>query len=218
MNDLWVLKTCCLFAGFTEEKIGEFLKEAGTSVRSYRCLEEIYPFNDVIRESGIILSGEVDITQYNYTGSEGIVSRYRAPSLIGQAFCMTRSVNNVSHFVARTSVRLLLLDLRHILSDAHLCARYPQFSRNIILSLSESNIILNQKIEVLTQKSLRDKLMMYFSQMKEAHGGTTICLPFNREQLAQYVCSERSSVCRELSHMQSEGLIRLDGNFVTVYS
>lgn len=158
MNDLWVLKTCCLFAGFTEEKIGEFLKEAGTSVRSYRCLEEIYPFNDVIRESGIILS------------------------------------------------------------DAHLCARYPQFSRNIILSLAESNINLNQKIEVLTQKSLRDKLMMYFSQMKEAHGGTTICLPFNREQLAQYVCSERSSVCRELSHMQSEGLIRLDGNFVTVYS
>ena len=82
MNDLWVLKTCCLFAGFTEEKIGEFLKEAGTSVRSYRCLEEIYPFNDVIRESGIILS------------------------------------------------------------NVHLCTRYPQFSRNIILSLAESNLTL----------------------------------------------------------------------------
>ena len=93
---------------------------------------------------------------------------------------------------------------------------YSKFVANIMSILAKNNIVLNRKIQLLTQKTLRGKLMTYFIQLSRENNNKVFKISFTRDQLARYVCSERSSVCRELGRMQDEGLVRIDGNTITL--
>ena len=86
--------------------------------------------------------------------------------------------------------------------------------RNIMKSLAQSNISLNTKIQLLTQKTLREKLLTYLHMLSVQNQSLEFDLPFNREQLACYLASERSSVCRELGKLQKENIIRLNRNHI----
>ena len=77
-------------------------------------------------------------------------------------------------------------------------------------SLAQTNMNLNNKIQILSQKTLRDKLITYFELLSIQKGSNVITIPFNREQLACYLCSERSSVCRELSRLKDDNIININ--------
>ena len=85
-------------------------------------------------------------------------------------------------------------------------------------SLAKSNVILNNKIQIMSQKTLRDKLITYFEILSMEKGSNEITIPFNREQLASYLVSERSSVCRELSKLKNDNIISINGNNIVLLS
>ncbi|MGN0026527.1 MAG: Crp/Fnr family transcriptional regulator, partial [Clostridium sp.] len=89
---------------------------------------------------------------------------------------------------------------------------------NIIYSLAKSNITLNTKIQIMSQKTLRNKLITYFELLSMEKGSKEITIPFNREQLASYLGSERSSICRELTKLKNDNLIDINGNNVVLLS
>ncbi|SCY01423.1 cAMP-binding domain of CRP or a regulatory subunit of cAMP-dependent protein kinases [Lachnospiraceae bacterium XPB1003] len=205
-----------LFCGFSADEIDIFLNEYGYFERKYIKGEEIYGPGDAIKYTGIILSGQVNVVQITNVGREGIVVSESPGELIGQAFSITGQHNSFAYFIAAADTDILYLDLRSVLSSPKNDSYYIKFINNITRILAGTNIQLNKKIQLLTQKTLREKLMTYFIQSAASSNSRSFKMNFNREQLASYVCAERSSVCRELGRMQDDGMIIMNGNNVTL--
>ncbi len=181
-------------------------------------MNDIYGPGDIIQHTGIILSGQINVIQITSLGREEIVASEFAGELIGQAFSITGQHNSFAHFMVASDAEILYINLHKVLEMPNESTYYHKFVSNITQILASTNIQLNKKIQLLTQKTLREKLMAYFSQTAVSVGNRTFKLSFNREQLASYVCSERSSVCRELGRMQDDGIIEINGNYVTLHS
>ncbi len=205
-----------LFDGFTEEEALLLLSHSGYKIRTYSKNNEINGPDDIIEETGIILLGTVDVIQISPLGKEEIVAREHEGEMIGQAFNITLESNTFAHFRAATNAELLFINLHQILTTPNSMSYYIKFVNNITKILASTNIQLNKKIQLLTQKTLRDKLMIFFEQCASKANSKTFTLNFNREQLAQYICSERSSVSRELGYMQDEGLIAVCGKEISI--
>lgn len=83
--------------------------------------------------------------------------------------------------------------------------------------MADKNAQLLEKLEVISKKTLRKKLLTYFSFQSEQTGSPTFTIPMTRTQLADYLCADRTAVARELSHMKADGLIEIDQQRVTLY-
>ena len=83
--------------------------------------------------------------------------------------------------------------------------------------LADKNALLMEKLEVVSKKTLRRKILTYLSFQAEEQGSKTITLPLSRTELADYLCADRTAVARELAHMKDEGLIEIDQQRVTLY-
>lgn len=213
---LQILPVCPLFLGCSDQEIREFLLHTPHRTRFYYKNEEVLPFGGPVRESAIVLEGSVEIIHSLDDGDYGIVERSVPGSMIGHAFCVTGQINNVSHFFAGENCRLFLFDLKKCLDRRPADDVTMKLLRNFTALLSGINIQLNRKISLLTNRTLRDKLLTYFIQASEASHSRTFRIPFSRDQLARYICSERSSVSRELGRMQQDGLIAVRGKTITL--
>ena len=201
-----------LFSGCSPEEVQKILTHAGYSFRKYNKGENIYRPGDSIERCGLILGGSVDVIQVTASGREELVVREKAGELIGQAFCITGTRNSFIHFRASDEVTLLFFELRRILQTPNSQNYYIKFIMNISTIMATSNIELNRKIRILTQKTLRDKLLLFFKEIsRNNQDSPVIRIPYTREQIGSFVCADRASVCRELGKMQDDGLIRLNG-------
>jgi len=208
-----------LFYNCTQDEVYKIMRHAGYSIRKYTKGEDIFQPGNFIERCGLILGGTVDVIQVTPFGREELVVREKPGELIGQAFCITGQKNSFIFFRASAEVKILFFGLQRILMTPNGDTYYVKFISNISSILASTNIGLNRKIRILTQKTLRDKLWLFFRELSKQNGDSKrFRLNFTREQIASYVCSERASVCRELGRMQDEGLIRLDGKNVTILS
>lgn len=218
MENIQELLSCKLFSGISEYNIEQLLEDSDYYIKDFFKGADIYPADSQISHAGIILSGDVDVLHTSVYGDEEIVGRDCKGDIIGPAFCITGACNNLTQFRVRNHVKVLFLNINKILEHPACNEYYSVFVRNLTNILANNNIVLNRKIKLLTRRSLREKLMVYFAHLSDISGSESFELPFTREQLAQYICSERSSVCRELGRMQDEGLIKVSGNTITILS
>ena len=206
-----------LFSGCSPFEVRKIMSHAGYSIRKYNKGEDIFCPGNFIDRCGLILGGTVDIIQITPSGREELVVREKPGELIGQAFCITGQKNSFIFFRASSDLTVLFFALKRILLTPNSETYYIKFISNISTILASTNITLNRKIRILTQKTLRDKLWLFFRESAKQSGDKNhFRLTYTREQIASYVCSERASICRELGRMQDEGLIRLDGKNVTI--
>ena len=84
--------------------------------------------------------------------------------------------------------------------------------------IAEKNVALVEKLEVTSRTTIREKLLTYLARQAEAAGSRTFTLPMSRTALAEYLCTDRSAMTRELAHMKAEGLIDYDKRQFTLYS
>ena len=216
MKTTKLLSGTVLFKEIIEEDIRKLLENADSYIREFQKGENIYPPESPISHAGIILSGEVDVLHTSIHGYEEIVGRDTIGDLIGPAFCITGMLNDLTQFRVRSTTKVLFLNINKMLNSPSYDNYYTIFIRNLTNILASNNIVLNRKIRLLTRKSLREKLLVYFTHLSNISCSKCFELPFTREQLAQYVCSERSSLCRELGKMQDDGLIKVSGNIITL--
>lgn len=216
MRDFSEIPKTKLFRNLTDDEIRQLVRHTSYFISSFKKGAEIFPPDSPISHSGIILSGEIDVMHLSLSGDEELVGRNRTGDIIAPAFCITGIENNLSHFRAAKDSEILFLDIHSLLAHPVNESFYSKFIANLTTILATNNIILNRKIQLLTQKSLSKKLMTYFMQLSRESKSRTFRLSFTREQLAQYISSERSSVCRELGRLQDDGQIRVNGNEITI--
>ena len=163
---------------------------------------------------GIILSGTANMERYDYNGNRSIIEKLEANSVFGEVFSRLESGISV---VATTDCEVLLIDYEHIIKRCKKgCSYHSILTNNMLQLLSKKIIELNERVEVLSKRSIRDKLLSYFEMLANNNPKRTFILPFTYTDLADYLSIDRSAMMREIKNLKEEGFIKTNGKRITI--
>lgn len=168
---------------------------------------------DEVTYIGMVLSGSVNVMQEDFWGSRTILGHMRPGDLFAESFSCAEIKKMPVSVVALEDSQILLIDYRRIISTCSAnCVFHSHLVKNMVHILAEKNIMLTEKMEHVSRRTIREKLLSYLSATAAKKGGNHIDIPFNRQELADYLYIDRSALSRELSLMKKDGLIDYDKN------
>ena len=163
---------------------------------------------------GVIMSGAAQIIRYNYNGSRTIIDNLQEGDVFG-AFSL--SSNEDLYIVSTTQSEIVMFDYSRIINRCKKnCPYHNQLVDNIMQILSSKITANNERIEVLSKKTIRDKLLAYFNSVSKKQITKHIILPFTLTDLADYLSIDRSAMMREIKNMRDDGLIEAKGKKITL--
>ena len=209
-----VLKMCPLFAQMTEEEMSAMLGCFKARPQRYEKGETIVSEGSAVRWIGVVLSGAVQIVQVDYYGNRSMMAKLGPAEIFAEAFVCAGIREMPVDVVAADMTEVLLIDAARMLKpcSAH-CGFHQQLIFNLMKDLATKNIMFHQKIEITSKRSTRDKLMTYLMYCAKREGDTRFEIPFDRQELADYLEVERSGLSAEISKLRKEGIINSNKNY-----
>ena len=206
-----------MFQGIEKENIGILLGCLGSYPKSYAKGEYIAFEKDTIRNIGIVVSGSVHMVKEDVWGNSTIMTRMTRGHLFGESFACGSDPMSIVTFCAAENTEVLLIPFDRVLNTCcNSCAFHQQIIKNMVIMLSNKNQALMEKIEVVSKKTLREKILSYLSQEAQKQGSKYFEIPLGRLELADYLCTDRSALTRELGKMRQDGLIDYDKNLFRI--
>lgn len=202
-----------LFAKIENEQLESLLCCLGAKNRTYKKDTFIFRVDERATVAGLVLSGGVNIIQEDFWGNRTILAHRGAGDLFGEAFsCAEVELLPVSAVTTGVS-EIMLIDYRKIITVCPTpCVFHSQLIFNMLRILAANNIMLTRKIEHISKRTTREKLLAFLSSQAVQAKSNTVQIPFNRQELADYLCVERSALSRELSEMKKAGLLDFEKN------
>jgi len=164
----------------------------------------------------IILSGEVDLIRYDVNGNKTIIGHFGENDILGEVF-YPANTNNELFAQAKKNSSILFFTYDKLFAK---CEYNCKFHKELVNNLSElflNEIInLNLRLELLTQKSIREKLLAYFEILSKSSMIKIFDIPYSYTDLADYLSVDRSSLMRELKLLSDEGFIKRDGSKISL--
>lgn len=204
-----------LFKDITPNNKGKLLKLLETSNFTYQKGVNIaYLFKD--KESiGLVLSGSLDIIRIDYNGTRTIIETIYEEEILGTS--LTSLLSNDYEIITREDTKILWLDYNVILGINDIkYTYYNQFIKNLLMIALEKNTLKNERIEILTQKTIRNKLLEYFRIEALKNRSKIIYLKSTWQDLADYLAIDRCAMTRELKYLKEEGFISVRGRVITL--
>ena len=202
-----------LFRGMTVPDIEEMLRCLRAVERTYKKGAVILPEGTPTEQLGVVLSGRVIIEMGDVWGNNSVLSSVGAGGIFAEAYACVPGEPLMVNVTAAEDTRALLLNIRRVLEPcANVCPRHVRLVRNLLTLCSEKNLQLSRRVLHTGPKSIRKRLLSYFSECIKRTGSYSFDIPYNRQQLADYLSVERSALSNELSLMQRDGLIRYEKN------
>lgn len=200
-----------LFDQEDEEGITHVLRCLEAYQKTYGKNEIIYHQNEPMPYAGIVLEGEVYTVMFNSVGNEHHVAQFLPGDLFGAAYACAPDIHSNVQTIACKNSRILFLKFSNLfLPDSIRCPYASQITSNLLRETARNNILQNQKIQLLTQKHIRERILLFLQSFPR--DDSRIEIPFNRQAMANYLDIERSALSRELSRMKQEGIIDFQGN------
>jgi CRP-like cAMP-binding protein len=187
----------------------------------FNCLSartDYYKKDDIILLSGntvdfvgLVLSGNVKIIQEDKNGNIVIITEIAASEIFGEVFACAGISQSPVTIIAKEDVKILFINYKKIITSCtSSCIFHTKLIENMLKLIAKKYLELNQKIEILSKRTTREKLLFFFDMQRGIAKKFTI--PFNREELAHYLCVDRSAMSNELCKMRNEGLIIFNKN------
>lgn len=208
-----LLKKTCLFSGINDEDISTMLNCLSARIASYQKEEFILHTGDLVDQVGMVLSGSVLIIKEDFWGNRSILSEISPGSLFAETYaCIGTTPLEVST-VASSDCQVLFLDFQKLLTTcSSACHFHTRLIHNLLSTLAQKNRILTKKLEHMSQKTTRDKLLSYLSAESLKAKSPSFTIPFNRQQLADYLSVDRSAMSSELGKLRKEGILDYNKN------
>jgi CRP-like cAMP-binding protein len=211
--DMDVIEASAIFTGISRKELRALLPCLHELKKDYSKDEWIYRAGSQISSVGLLLSGSAHIERDDYWGNRHIVSALLPGDIFGEAYAASpKSTMNVS-VQADEDLSVLFLDLSKIL---HMCSSACPFHArlidNLVSLLARRNLMLNEKLTYVTQHTLRDKILSYLSAESVRQQSSYFDIPFDRQQLADYLNADRSALSNELSKLKKEGVLDYQKN------
>lgn len=196
-----------LFQGIEETDCRAMMKCFHAYTRDYRRGDTVFDFGQGANTVGIVRSGIVSMVRIDEEGVRTILETLQENSVFGEVFTFSRIGAHGVCAVCETDCQILFLDYDHLTKRCEkACAFHSRLVQNMLWLISQKAVAQSEKIEVLSQRSIREKLLCYFRFQAQKHG-RSFSLPFSMSALADYICVDRSAMMREMKKMREEGLL-----------
>ncbi len=205
-----------LFHNINESEQQEMMHCFNTFKKSYHAGEIILFYDEDDKGIGILEKGEACVIHVNDAGNRTILEHLSEGEIFGQLFYYYAGKENIT-VEAVTNCEIRYIDFEHIVKRcSKACAHHSQLVNNILLMVSDKTQSICEHLEVLSQRTIRERLMTYFEILAAQEGKQSFVLPFTMSALADYLSVDRSAMSRELSKMKEEGLIQIEKKKVTI--
>lgn len=216
---LFILRNSPFFQGMSEAEILAVIQCVSASVLRKKKDEYIFRVGDSTESMGLVLKGSVLVLQEDLWGHRNIIHRIGPGEYFAEPFAATAgSVLNVS-VVADEDTECMLLNMERFLQTCpHACAHHNRMVRNLVSVMARRVLDLNEKLTHMAKRSTREKLLSYLSAESMRQGKLSFTIPYDRQQLADYLSVERAAMSVELSKLQKEGLLKTNRNHFELFA
>ena len=199
-----------LFMGIPEEKMEPVLQCLKAKKKVFTSRTLLFSSDEPIPCLGLVLNGYAEIFLTDPDGNHTLITQACVGELFGHALAVAHASANIFEIFTSEKAEILFLYVPEFTSLQNCNCTYRfKIMENLMQLIAKNNMELMMKIRILTQGSLRKKLLLYFSILSRQQHSATTTLPFGRDKLANYLFCDRSAVSRELGRMDREGLIQL---------
>ena len=202
-----------LFDGIRPEERRVMLDCIGYHIGTFRKGDIVAFEEENIKHVGIVMSGAVDMVKEDLWGNRTMLVRMGRDELFGETFACGSDNLSVVTFQVSEDARILFLSFERVMrSCANACPFHQQLIGNMVRIIAKKNRDLMRKVEVVSKRTIREKLLTYLSIQAQVQNERYFQIPLGRVELAEYLCVDRSALTRELAKMKEEGLIDYDRN------
>lgn len=212
-----ILRKCPLFFGIEDENLLAILGCIGARVESFDKDQTVVAEETAAKSIGIVLSGAVQIIQVDYYGNRSIVSTAEPSEIFGEAFACAQVGAIPVSIVADEPSQIMFVDCMRVLrSCSNACEFHRQLIYNLMKDLAQKNIMFHQKMSVTSKRTTREKLMAYLLLQAKKKGSDRFEIPYDRQELADYLEVDRSGLSAEISKLRREGVITARKNYFEI--
>ena len=202
------------FENLTLKNQEKLLKLLHSYTSNYKKNKNIIDSFKDDEEIGIITKGYVQVIRNNYNGTITIIEELYENDLIGAPLLYTK--NDEYEIITKEDTSIIIVNYNEIITQEINDKVFNQFIKNLFFIMNEKIKEKNERIEILTKRTIRNKLLEYFKISSRKNGSKYIYLPFNFSDLANYLAVDRSAMSREISYLKEEGFIEIKGKKITL--
>ncbi|MBO5066111.1 MAG: Crp/Fnr family transcriptional regulator [Clostridia bacterium] len=212
-NYISILKKSKLFAGVGDDEISSMLSCLGARLFTYKKGEYVFRQGEHINDIAVTLEGRLHVQKDDYWGNRSILAEITVGELFGEAYVSPEGSTLINDVVAIEDSAVIFFDVRRVITTCPSACRFHSIVvQNMFFAISEKNRKLVQKIVHISKRTTREKLISYLSEEAKSQNSASFTIPFNRQQLADFLSVDRSAMSNELCKMRDDGLIEFKKN------
>ena len=212
-----ILKRTQLFSGVSDTEISAMLNCLQARILTIKKGEYVYREGEHLDAISVLVKGKLLVQNNDFWGNRNIINVIHVGEMFGEAYVAPESGVLPNDVVAEEDSAVIFFNVRKILTVCSTACRFHSMViQNLFFAISEKNRKLVAKIGHMSKRSTRTKLLSYLSEEAKKHNSSHFTIPFTRQQLADFLCVDRSAMSNELCKMRDEGLLKFEKNQFTL--
>ena len=206
-----------VFEGITAEECRRIYECFGVRERRFKPEEQIYDFGSGGHSVGILVSGSAIVERVDRRGDRTILEHLLPGGVFGEMLMFQNVLGDSIDVSCEKSCSVWFFPQEKLENRCEKnCGHHNRMIENMFHLIAEKATALSERVDVLSRRSIREKLLCYFNQLAEKEGSRTFQLPFSLSMLADYIATDRSAMMRELKRLKEEGVLRSEGRRITL--
>lgn len=202
-----------LFYEIEEKDLESMLKCLGATQKNYKKNALIIRPGSTISALGILAVGKAQITRDDEDGNKTIISELEQGDLFAEAYAAAEIEEIPIGVWAMSDCQVLWIPMSKVITTcSSSCVFHQRLVKNMMRVLAKKNVLMNEKMRLLSCKTTRDKLLTYLKDYRNKVGKESFFIPFSRNELAEFLSVDRSAMSRELGKLRDEGILEYNKN------
>lgn len=212
-KNIEVIRKSKLFKNINEYDTELMLNCLVASEKKYKKGQIILKTGDYINSIYMVLSGEVHILRDDYWGNQSILTEIGEGEIFGETYACMSNIPLQVNAEAVKDCTVMELNVKKVMTTCSAaCKFHSSLIQNLTSVLAEKNLLLANKLECMSERTIRDKVMSYLYMQSQKNGSSEFDIPFNRQQMADFLAVDRSAMSKELGKLRDEGILEFKRN------
>lgn len=208
MNNFETVKECPIFKNFSIDEIIEIFSVISFYEKDYKKNDIILAENTKVEYFGIITNGKIALSNFDYFGNRNILNVFEKGDSFAEAL-VSLEIQIPHEVISLTDSSIVWIEYKSLSKSLY----YQKILNNLLNIISTKNLILNKKLQILSKRTTREKILEYLSNQKKALSlDSNFEINLNRNEMADYLALDRSNLSRELGKLKKEGIIDFEKN------
>lgn len=214
-----LLRETALFHNLSAEETHTVLSCLSPNIVTRPKSSYLLQAGDCTNKLGLLLSGKAYIVQEDVWGHQNMIAKLYPNDTFAEAFAVSKESRLNVSVIAEEDCKVMWINAVQMLTQcAKNCPAHIRLTQNFVTILAKKNLQLNDKITHMSKRSTREKLLSYLSGEALRQGSLSFTIPYNRQQLADFLCVERAAMSSELSKLQRDGFLHYNRNYFNLHS